>query len=106
VVLFGVPVSLDRPNRISRNQQPPLWLGVTTMEILIYVANGLYLLSYMVKDILKLRLLTVAAACVLVIYFAAQPQPVLTIICWNLFFVGLNILQIATILHSRIRPAQ
>jgi hypothetical protein len=76
------------------------------MEILIYVANCLYLLSYLVKDMLKLRMLTVTAACVLVTYFAAQPQPVLTIICWNLFFVGLNILQITTILHSRIKPAQ
>jgi hypothetical protein len=73
------------------------------MEFLIYLANGLYLISYMVKDILKLRLLTVSAACVLVSYFAMQPDPVTSIICWNLFFVGLNILQIANILRARIR---
>ena len=73
------------------------------MEWLIFIANGLYLLSYMTKDILKLRLLTVTAACVLVTYFAIQPEPVLTIICWNLFFVALNILQIASIVRSRSR---
>ena len=73
------------------------------MEWLIFVANGLYLLSYMTKDILKLRLLTVTAACVLVTYFAAQPEPIMTIICWNLFFVALNVLQIASILRTRLR---
>ena len=72
------------------------------MEILIYAANGLYLLSYSVKDILKLRLLTVSAACILVAYFALQPEPVMSIICWNLFFVALNIFQIVSILKARL----
>ena len=76
------------------------------MEILIYIANGLYLLSYMVKDILKLRLLTVVAACVLVAYFSLQPEPVASIIFWNLFFVCLNLIQITTIVRSRIRSAR
>ena len=72
------------------------------MEFLIYMANGLYLFSYMVKDILKLRLLTVTAACILVTYFSLQPEPVLSIIYWNLFFVGLNVMQISFILKSRL----
>lgn len=75
------------------------------MEFLIFIANGLYLVSYLVKDILKLRLLTVSAACVLVTYFASQPEPVTSIICWNLFFVGLNIMQIANIVRERHRNA-
>ena len=71
------------------------------MEFLIYLANGLYLVSYMVKDILKLRLLTISAACILVTYFSLQPEPVMTIICWNLFFVALNVMQIGFILKGR-----
>ena len=71
------------------------------MEILIFLANGLYLTSYLVKDILKLRLITVMATSVLVIYFANQSEPETVIIGWNLFFVSLNILQIAMILRSR-----
>ncbi len=76
------------------------------MELMIYVANGLYLLSYMVKDILKLRLLTVVAACCLVTYFSTQPDPVTSIIAWNLFFVLLNLAQIGAILRSRIKQAK
>ncbi len=76
------------------------------MELLIYVANGLYLMSYLVKDILKLRLLTVVAACCLVTYFASQPQPVNSIIAWNLFFVFLNLAQIAMILRSRTKVSE
>ena len=71
------------------------------MEFLIYLANGCYLVSYLVKDILKLRLLTISAACILVTYFSLQPEPVMTIICWNLFFVALNVMQIGFILKGR-----
>ncbi|NKB52230.1 MAG: hypothetical protein GKR97_08415 [Rhizobiaceae bacterium] len=71
------------------------------MEILIYLANGLYLLSYMVKDILKLRLLTVIAATTLVTYFSMQPDPITTIIYWNLFFISLNVFQIILIMRTR-----
>jgi hypothetical protein len=74
------------------------------MEILIYLANGLYLLSYMVKDILKLRLLTVIAASILVTYFSMQPDPATTIVYWNLFFVSLNLYQIIKIIRSRTSP--
>ena len=73
------------------------------MEALIYAANTLYLLSYFVKDILHLRLLTIVAACCLVIYFYNQAEPLITVVCWNLFFVGLNVLQLTRILWGRYR---
>ena len=60
------------------------------MEALVYAANILYLLSYMVRDILHLRLLTIVAACCLVTYFYNQAEPLMTVVCWNVFFVGLN----------------
>jgi hypothetical protein len=73
------------------------------METLIYAANILYLLSYLVRDILYLRLLTVVAACCLVTYFYTQAEPLMTVIYWNLFFVMLNVLQLARILWERYR---
>jgi hypothetical protein len=89
-------------NFVSRRLCPVSAARRGPMEILIYAANGLYLLSYTVKDILKLRLLTISAACILVAYFALQPEPVMSIICWNLFFVALNIFQIVSILKARL----
>ena len=71
------------------------------MEALIYAANILYLLSYLVRDILHLRLLTIVAACCLVTFFYNQAEPLITVICWNLFFVGLNALQLTRILWDR-----
>jgi hypothetical protein len=73
------------------------------MEALIYAANFLYLFSYLVKDILHLRLLTIVAACCLVTYFYNQPWPLITVVCWNLFVVGLNVLQLSRILWGRYR---
>jgi len=73
------------------------------METLIYAANLLYLFSYLVRDILYLRLLTVVAACCLVTYFYNQAEPLMTVIYWNLFFVTLNVLQLTRILWQRYR---
>jgi len=71
------------------------------MEALIYTANFLYLFSYLVRDILHLRLLTIVAACCLVTYFYNQPEPMMTVVCWNLFFVSLNIFQLTRIYLER-----
>jgi hypothetical protein len=77
--------------------------GVGTMEILIYIANGMYLVSYSMKDMLHLRVLTVAAALCLVAYFYMRPEPMMTVVCWNLFFIALNVFQIARAIVSRTR---
>jgi hypothetical protein len=73
------------------------------MESLIYVANILYLLSYMVRDILHLRILTIVAACCLVTYFYTQAEPLMTVVYWNLFFVALNVFQLSNIMLGRVR---
>ena len=64
------------------------------MESLIYIANGMYLLAYFMNDMLRLRVLTIIATSCLVIYFSMRPEPMATIICWNLFFAALNIGQV------------
>jgi hypothetical protein len=71
------------------------------MEVLIFVANGLYVASYFMTDILRLRFLTVAAACCLSTYFSTLPEPLWTVVCWNIFFVCLNLFQIARELRKR-----
>ena len=71
------------------------------MDALIYVANVIYLLSYLVRDILYLRLLTIVAACCLVTYFYNQAEPLMTVVHWNLFFVALNALQLFRIFRER-----
>ncbi len=73
------------------------------MEILVYMANGMYLASYVMKEMLHLRMLTVVAALCLSAYFFIRPDPMMTVVCWNLFFVALNVMQIARIVIARIR---
>ena len=73
------------------------------MEALVYVANGLYLASYFMNDMLRLRLLTITAACLLVAYFYFRPEPMMTVIFWNLFFVALNLFQIARLAGGKSR---
>ena len=71
------------------------------METLVYIANILYLLSYFVQDMLRLRVLTVFAATCLVGYFYFQPEPMMTVVCWNVFFIALNVFQLGRILVER-----
>lgn len=73
------------------------------MEALVHAAYVLYLLSYLMRDILWLRVFTVIAAVCLVVYFYWQPEPLLTAISWNLAFVALNLYWIARLLLER-RP--
>ena len=78
------------------------------MEALVYIANVLYLASYFMSDLLRLRLrlLTVTAACVLVAYFSLQPEPMITVICWDLFYVALNMFQIFRIVRCQNQAAR
>jgi len=71
------------------------------METLIYVANLMYVAAYFMNDLLRLRVLTVTAATCLAIYFYHQPVPMLTVVVWNVFFILLNLAQIARLLIVR-----
>lgn len=71
------------------------------MESLIFVANGMYVASYFMSDILRLRLLTVTAASCLATYFYTLPEPMWTVIGWNTFFICLNLFQIAREVRAR-----
>lgn len=71
------------------------------MESLVYIANVMYVASYFMGDILRLRLLTVTAASCLATYFYSLPEPMWTVIGWNTFFIALNAFQIGRELRRR-----
>ncbi len=75
------------------------------MVVLIHVANVLYVFSYLVKDILWLRLLTVVAGSVLLAYYALLPSPLWAAIGWNIIFLAINLRQIHVLLLER-RPVR
>jgi CRP-like cAMP-binding protein len=75
------------------------------MVVLIHVANVLYLFSYLVKDILWLRLLTVVAGSVLLAYYVLLPAPLWAAIGWNVVFLAINVRQIQVLLLER-RPVR
>ena len=71
------------------------------MNILINAANLLFVLTYFTTDMLRLRLLSVVATACVLVYFYSQPEPMLTVVAWNLVFLALNIVQLAKMLRSR-----
>jgi len=75
------------------------------MEALIHTANTIYLVSYVMRDILWLRIFTVIAATCLILYFYFLPEPILTPVYWNVLFIVLNIFWITRLLIER-RPVQ
>ena len=72
-----------------------------TVELLINAANVLYVIAYFTLDMLRLRLLTITAATCLAVYFYSQPVPMLNVVAWNVFFIVLNVTQIARIVAAR-----
>ena len=75
------------------------------MEYFVHIANVLYLFSYSMRDMLWLRILTIAAACFMLPYFYFQPAPLYPPIFWNLIFMALNIFWIVRLLLER-RPVK
>lgn len=75
-------------------QNPIVWLTLS---------NVLYLVSYSVRDILWLRILTVVAASLLIPYYAMQPTPLTAAIWWSAVFIAINFYWIVRLIIER-RP--
>lgn len=73
------------------------------MDILVNAANLLYVVAYFTTDMLRLRIMTLLAACCLAIFFACQPTPLWNVVAWNVFFILLNLGQLVRLLARR-RP--
>lgn len=73
------------------------------MDLLIYLANTLYLAAYFVRDMLLLRLFSLLAALSLVGYFATRTEVLAEVIAWNLVFATLNVVQLVRLAGPRTR---
>lgn len=71
------------------------------MDILINAANLLYVAAYFTTDMLRLRVMTLLAACCIAVFFACQPTPLWTVVVWNVFFILLNLGQLIRLLARR-----
>ena len=71
------------------------------MDMLINLANVLYVIAYFTTNMLRLRVLTMVGAACLALYFATRPEPLWTVVGWNVFFLLLNGWQIARLLGHR-----
>ena len=74
------------------------------MAYLIHVANVLYLLSYLVKDILWLRLLSILGGVLLMITYVSAVPPLFTPLAWGAVFAAINGYQIYLLILER-RPS-
>src|ERR1700733_11711159 len=70
-------------------------------DLLIHAANVLFLIAYMVRDILWLRILTVIATFCLIPYYFTRSEPMMVPIYWSLVFAALNVYWIVRLLLER-----
>ena len=75
------------------------------MRALIHLGNVLVLCSFLVRDILWLRALSILAGLSFLVYFGTSTPPVWEPVGWNLVFLSLNLVQIVRLLRER-RPVQ
>ena len=73
------------------------------MEIWFHIANVLYVVSYLVTDILWLRALAVLGGLSSLTWTLTTPTPNLTFIGWTLVYNTINVVQIARLWYER-RP--
>ncbi|MCA9188540.1 MAG: cyclic nucleotide-binding domain-containing protein, partial [Planctomycetales bacterium] len=78
-------------------------VGIAT--VFLNTANVLYLICYMVKDVLMLRILAVVAMLALIpYYYLCGTTPMYGPIAWNVVFMAVNIVWIVLILIERRPP--
>jgi hypothetical protein len=75
------------------------------MTNLIHLANVLLLASFLVSDILWLRVLNVAAGLAFVVYFRVSMPADLAPIGWNALFISINVVQVVRLWLER-RPVR
>lgn len=73
-----------------------------TVEWLAHFANVLFGAAYLVRGILWLRLLSIVA-CILMAFFNffAPEEPLWVAIYWNIFFSGVNLVQVWLLMKER-----
>jgi hypothetical protein len=69
----------------------------------LHAGNVLYLIAYLVRDVLWLRVISVAGMLALLAFYWMQPTPMYMAIAWNSLFMAVNIVQISILILER-RP--
>jgi hypothetical protein len=75
------------------------------MSLWLNIANVIYLISYLVTDILWLRTLTVLGGLASLVWALTQPSLMTAVLAWTTVFNVINAVQIARIIHER-RPVR
>lgn len=75
------------------------------MQLFIHAANILFLASYLVRDILKLRVLSLVAGFFLLAFYCLGNEIVWAAVGWNVLFSAINGYQIHRLLMER-RPVR
>src|SRR5262245_31820488 len=75
------------------------------MSPLIHLANLLYVISYVLRDILWLRIVAVVASILSLVTLALTPNPLPESIAWTLLFFLINVVRIKLLILER-RPVQ
>jgi hypothetical protein len=75
------------------------------MNYLLHASNIVYLASYLVKDILWLRILTIVGVTMIIVFFLSQPAPLWAAVGWNVVFGAINVGQIYLLVLER-RPVR
>ena len=71
------------------------------VEMCIHVANVFYLLSYLGRDMLWLRILTCLGLVLGIFFFTCQPTPLYAPTAWHLVFLVINGYQIRSLIRER-----
>jgi hypothetical protein len=71
------------------------------VEFCIHIANVVYLISFLARDILWLRLLTCIALLLGIVFFTCQPAPMYGPTIWHIAFLAINGVQISRLLVER-----
>jgi len=71
------------------------------VALCIHLANVLYLISFLGRDMLWLRILTCAGLVMGLIFFACQPSPLYGCIIWHMVFLIINSYQIWRLIVER-----
>ncbi len=69
--------------------------------ILFFVANILYCMAYVVRDMKWLRIVTIVAALATFPYFILREEPLWSAVLWQSAFAGINVINLAWLLREQ-----
>ncbi len=75
------------------------------MSVFLQAANTVVLLSFLARDILWLRMLSILAGLLFIAFYLGMAEPIWSGVAWNVLFISINAFHIVKIVQER-RPVQ